>query len=132
MRLRQHYCMKRETSVLEISDDCEATCKYLTLSSLLPTILKRKQTDINDQVHVIHRHEDKNNVVGTRRSLLQSCAFGILIEISAEEQSRMYLFVVEGLDTAISIAFLILSFSICLQSQIWALLLEAALKQLCP
>lgn len=59
-------------------------------------------------------------------------AWGILIETSSEEQSKKYLFTAEGLDTAISLAFLIMSLPICMQSRGWALLSEAALKQLCP
>lgn len=124
--------MGREASVKAICNDCKATCEHQALSSLLPTSLKRKQTDVKDRVHVIRRHGDKNKTVGTRRSLLQSCAFGILIEISSGEQSRKYLFTVEGLDTAISNAFLIMSSPICTQSRGRAPLSETALKQFCP
>lgn len=78
---------------------------------------------MKDLVCVIHRDGDKNKIVGTGRSLPQSYAFGILIAISSEGQSRKYLFTVEGLDTEVSVAFLIMSFSICMQSRDKALLL---------
>jgi len=130
MKLPAHHtrpccCTRREPSAGVIC--YKAACKHHTFSSLLSGLMSRSVFPECSGMEV-------QLSVGTGRSPPQSCACGILIEISSEEQSGKCLFTAQGLDKAILLAFLILSPSFCMQSGVQApvrLLSEAALKELC-